>query len=112
MRPTPSMLRMLLAAGAAVIAGGVPGGRCARPAPAARAQLAATGGPRAGLVRLQGHSLVDDGGPFLGLGASYFTALWRARHDRPRLEADLAFLSRHGFNYFRMLSMVGWNAAW
>src|SRR5687767_2067738 len=40
---------------------------------------------RAGRVRVEGHSLVDDKGPFLGLGASYFTALWRARHDRPRL---------------------------
>jgi hypothetical protein len=69
-------------------------------------------GQRAGLVRVAGHSLVDEGGPFLGLGASYFTALWRCKHDRPRLEADLAFLSRHGFNYYRMLSMIGWNAAW
>ena len=67
---------------------------------------------RNGRVRIEGHSLVDDGGPFLGLGASYFTALWRARNDRARLEADLAFLSQRGFNYYRMLSMVGHNAAW
>jgi hypothetical protein len=31
----------------------------------------------------------DDDGPFLGLGASYFTALWRYMYDRPRLESDL-----------------------
>jgi hypothetical protein len=68
--------------------------------------------PRSGRVRVQGYSLVDDGGPFLGLGASYFTALWRAKNDRARLEADLEFLSRCGFNYYRMLSMVGHNAAW
>jgi hypothetical protein len=67
---------------------------------------------RAGRVRVVGHSLVDDRGTFLGLGVSYFTALWRCRNDRPRLESDLAFLSKQGFNYYRMLSMVGWNAAW
>jgi hypothetical protein len=63
-------------------------------------------------VRVVGHSLVDDRGPFLGLGVSYFTALWRCRHDRQRLESDLAFLSRQGFNYYRMLSMAGWYPAW
>ena len=46
---------------------------------------------RSGRVRVVDHCLVDDDGPFLGLGVSYFTALWRAKHDRPRLEADLAF---------------------
>ena len=65
-----------------------------------------------GRVRVDGHCLVDDRGPFLGLGASYFTALWRCKHDRARLEADLAFLSRCGFNYYRMLSMVGYQPAW
>ncbi|HEY3391292.1 MAG TPA: hypothetical protein VGK58_01200 [Lacipirellulaceae bacterium] len=70
------------------------------------------GTPRSGRVRLDGYSLVDDSGPFLGLGASYFTALWRAKHDRARLESDLEFLSRRGFNYYRMLSTVGHNAAW
>ena len=66
----------------------------------------------AGAVRVVDHCLVDDNGPFLGLGVSYFTALWRCKHDRPRLESDLAFFSRHGFNYFRMLSMVGHHPAW
>jgi hypothetical protein len=51
---------------------------------------------RRGRVRVAGNSLIDDGGPFLGLGVSYFTALWRHKHDRPRLESDLAFLSRAG----------------
>jgi hypothetical protein len=67
---------------------------------------------RSGRVRVAGHSLVDDEGPFLGLGVSYFTALRRCRHDRKRLESDLAYLSRQGFNYYRMLSMVGWHSAW
>jgi hypothetical protein len=67
---------------------------------------------RRGPVRVKGYSLVDDNGPFLGLGASYFTALHRCRHDRDRLERDLEFLSAQGFNYYRMLSMVGWHPAW
>src|SRR5688572_2738110 len=69
-------------------------------------------GPRDGRVRVMGHSLADDKGPFLGLGVSYFTSLWRCKHDRPRLESDLAFLSKQGFNYFRMLSMVGHHPGW
>jgi len=67
---------------------------------------------RMGRVRVDGHSLADDDGPFLGLGVSYFTALWRCKNDRTRFEADLAFLSRQGFNYVRMLSMVGHHPAW
>jgi hypothetical protein len=63
-------------------------------------------------VRLDDHVLVDDQGPLLGLGASYFTALWRCKYDRRRLESDLAFLSKQGFNYFRMLSMVGHHPSW
>lgn len=58
------------------------------------------------------HALVDDQGPFLGLGVSYFTALWRCRNDRTRFDSDLRFLSAQGFNYYRMLSMVGHNRAW
>jgi hypothetical protein len=73
---------------------------------------AQTSKPRTGRIRIDDHALADDQGPFLGLGASYFTALWRSKHDRPRLEADLEFLARCGFNYYRMLSMVGHNAAW
>ena len=80
-----------------------------RPDDAAAAQ---SGGQRRGKVRVEGHCLVDDQGPFLGLGVSYFTALWRCKHDRARLEADCEFLSRQGFHYYRMLSMVGHNAAW
>ena len=67
---------------------------------------------RTGPVNIENHCLVDDQGPFLGLGVSYFTALWRCKHDRARLAADLEFLSRQGFNYYRMLSMVGHNAGW
>ena len=63
-------------------------------------------------VRVVGNSLVDDNGPFLGLGVSYFTALWRCKFDQLTLERDLAFLASQGFNYYRMLSMVGFYPAW
>lgn len=67
---------------------------------------------RTGAVRVVDHALVDNDGPFLGVGISYFTALWRCREDRARMESDLRFLSAQGFNYYRMLSMVGWYPAW
>jgi hypothetical protein len=65
-----------------------------------------------GRVRLDGHTLTDDGGHFLGVGVSYFSALWRCKYDRARLESDFEFLARQGFNYYRMLSMVGYYPAW
>jgi hypothetical protein len=67
---------------------------------------------RTGPVRVVDHALVEDEGPFLGLGVSYFTALQRCRNDRPRLESDLRFLSEQGFNYYRMLSVVGRHREW
>lgn len=71
-----------------------------------------TSASRAGLVRLEGQTLRDDSGPFLGLGASYFQALSRAKFDPARFESDLAFLAARKFNYVRVLSMVGWFKAW
>jgi hypothetical protein len=59
-------------------------------------------------VRLKGNSLCDAGGPFLGLGASYFQALHDAKYNRSRLNANLAFLASKGFNYVRVFSMVSW----
>jgi len=82
------------------------------PGPDAKGPSGPPVGQRSGRVRVADHSLTDGGGPFLGLGVSYFSALWRCRHDRARLESDLAFLSSQGFNYYRMLSMVGWNPSW
>lgn len=64
------------------------------------------------LVRLEGNSLADHGGPFLGLGATYFSALRLARSDRARLRSDLSFLRSKGFRFVRVLSMVGWNSSW
>lgn len=78
---------------------------------AADARAADTRGrPRgAGLVRLSGRSLCDSAGPLLGLGASYFQALRHAKHDRARLNSNLALLASNGFNYVRVLSMVNWD---
>jgi hypothetical protein len=61
------------------------------------------------LVRVNGKSLRDNSGPFLGLGATYFQALRRAKYDRARLTNDLALLASKGFNYVRILSMVNWD---
>lgn len=79
-----------------------------------RAVLGATATPpnAANTVRLDGHMLRDQSGPFLGLGASYFQALRRAKFDRARLESDLEFLAAQKFNYVRVLSMVGWFKGW
>src|SRR5204862_2262859 len=65
--------------------------------------------PGTDLVRVNGKSLRDNRGPFLGVGASYFQALRRAKYDRARLQSDLALLSSKGFNYVRILSMVNWD---
>ncbi len=68
--------------------------------------------PVAGPLRVHpenGRSLSDDRGPFLGVGASCFQALRHTKFDRARLEANLALLAEHGFNYLRVLSMVGWD---
>ena len=62
---------------------------------------------RAGPVRLADHSLEDDAGRFNALGATMFWAPWGYKFDRPRLEAELAFLRDHGFHYLRALGAVG-----
>ena len=76
--------------------------------PLASQQITADcGARRAGKVRLSGHSLEDDGGKFSALGVSLFWAAWGYRNDRPRLEAALALLARNGFDYIRVLGVVG-----
>lgn len=74
-------------------------------------QTAAEDSP-AGMVTLDGNALQADSRHFLGLGATYFRALERARNDRERFRSDLAFLSEQKFDYIRILSMVGWYEAW
>ncbi len=65
--------------------------------------------PRTGMVTVNGHCLQDNGGMFLGLGATYMRALQRCKYYRDRYEMDLSNLSARGFNYIRILSMVGWD---
>ena len=64
-------------------------------------------GRRSGPVRLDGRSLADAGGKFNALGASLFYGAWAYKHDRPRLERNLATLARYGFDYIRVLGVVG-----
>ena len=60
-----------------------------------------------GAVGLDGNSLVDEDGPFNALGATMMWAAWAYKFDRPRLEANLAYLRDHGFDYIRALGVVG-----
>jgi hypothetical protein len=62
---------------------------------------------RHGLVRGDRHAFVDDGGEFLPRGASLFWALWGYQHDRARLERNLATVRDWGFDYVRVLGVVG-----
>jgi hypothetical protein len=62
---------------------------------------------RRGVVRGDGHAFVDDAGPFLARGASMFWALWGYQHDRERLGRNLATLREWGFDYIRVLGVVG-----
>ena len=62
--------------------------------------------PRAGLVRLDGHAFADDGGPYLGVGASLLWGGWGCLHDKQRFERNLAFLTGK-VDYIRVLALVG-----
>ena len=62
---------------------------------------------RRGVVRGDGHAFVDDGGPFLARGATLFWALWGYQHDRARLGRNLETLRNWGFDYIRVLGVVG-----
>lgn len=64
-------------------------------------------GKRTGLVKLDGHSLSDDQGRFNALGTTLMWAAWGYKHDRPRLEQNLDFISKHGFHFIRALGVVG-----
>jgi hypothetical protein len=60
-----------------------------------------------GSVRAERASFADARGPWLPLGATLFWAPWGYRHDRERLERELALLARHGVDYIRVLGQVG-----
>jgi hypothetical protein len=78
-------------------------GRSAGPVAAA-----ATTGP----VRIDGRALADDQGAFTALGATLFWGAWGYRHDRARLERNLAFLAEHGVDAVRVLGTVGPGETW
>jgi hypothetical protein len=65
-----------------------------------------------GIVRVSGRAVADDRGDFPALGASLFWAAWAYKHDRPRLDAHLALLAKHHFDYIRALGVVGRQPAW
>jgi hypothetical protein len=60
-----------------------------------------------GVVRGDGAAFADARGPWLPLGATLFWAPWGYKHDRARLERELALLSRGGVDYIRVLGQVG-----
>jgi hypothetical protein len=62
---------------------------------------------RAGVVRLQGQTFADEGGPYLALGTTMFPLPWMYRYDRPRLERNLAWVRAQGVDYIRAIASVG-----
>lgn len=58
------------------------------------------------IVKLQGKTLCDKNGPFLGLGVTYMAGVWMCKNDRTNYRSDLGFLRDKGFNYIRILSEV------
>lgn len=64
--------------------------------------------PNTGITSISGNSIRDGNGPFLGLGATYMSALRKCRYYRDRFENDLAYLASRGFNFVRILTMVSW----
>ncbi len=62
---------------------------------------------RPGITRAAGPQLLDDAGPRLYLGATFFPALWLYEHDRDRLVAHFEWFARHGIDYVRILLSAG-----
>ncbi|MDO8587370.1 MAG: hypothetical protein Q7T82_10045 [Armatimonadota bacterium] len=64
---------------------------------------------RRGRVVVSNSCLQDDGGKFLALGFTHMRAMHRCRGDKLRYQHDLCDMASKGFNYQRILSMVGWD---
>lgn len=62
---------------------------------------------RSGLVRCAPRVFVDDGGPYLAVGASLFWAGWGALHDPERLDRNLSWLKAQRVDYIRAIAVVG-----
>ena len=77
-----------------------------RPA-AGRSSSTVTIAGRPSVVHAEGSAFVDENGPFLALGTTLFWGLWGYEHDRDRLGRNLAAVSYAGFDYIRVLGIVG-----
>jgi hypothetical protein len=77
------------------------------PAANAGASSSAAWDARPGVVRTDNRVFADDDGPFLALGTSLFWALWGYEHDRERLGRNLDAIASAGFDYIRVLAIVG-----
>ena len=64
--------------------------------------------PRPGVVRGEGRLWTDDKGHFFPLGETLMWALRGQEKEPARLEQNLAFISKHGYDYIRILGEVGW----
>jgi len=64
------------------------------------------------LVRVDGATFRDAGGPFNALGASLFWLAWGFEHDRRRLESNLRTLADAGVDFVRALAVVGPGHGW
>jgi hypothetical protein len=71
-------------------------------------ERAGRGSRRRGVVGLAGRSFRDEAGTFYPLGATLFWAARGWRFERDRVQQNIAFLAKHGYDYFRMLGEVGW----
>jgi hypothetical protein len=77
---------------------------------------------RRGIPRVERHTFVDDDGQYLAVGTTLFPEPWLYRHERARLEENLACLTGRAPNrsgcprssvvdYVRVLGAVGGNGA-
>jgi YD repeat-containing protein len=71
-------------------------------------QRTGRGATRRGIVGLAGRSFRDEGGTFYPLGGTLFWAARGWKFERDRVQQNIAFLAKHGYDYFRMLGEVGW----
>lgn len=71
-------------------------------------QRTGRGSRRRGVVGLAGRSFRDDAGTFYPLGATLFWAPRGWKLERDRVQQNIAFLAKHGYDCFRMLGEVGW----
>lgn len=67
---------------------------------------------RTGRVRRAGRAFADDAGEYCALGATLFWAVWAARNDPAKLDANLRYLREKGVDFVRILLSVGAQGGW